>query len=1016
LFDDAEIDGHAVSEDIEHSDEDELFASDADESDLLNEDTAELVTEASDVDLSDAQIYAPDLFVQLVNEAIELEKDHVIELQAQKYSDEQQEVLDLFSSELQEVCDELDVHLTYKQSFAKLGSHGDRVENLLEAAEIINYEGLTEEIIEIYQAIAICVNNPSEEKIDALIVWPYVLKHFVSKGLNPISICLFHVFNNKLREQSEHTELSDFLQNISRFSAPDIEAYSVVRATSASIEDLSLEIPEDTHEALLQSFLLELPDQSVEFTRAIEAFIEGKSFDDLDIARRIAHTIKGSGNTVGIMGLANMTHQLEDILDALAKQKLLPEDDLADLLLESADTLEVMTEAVLESRGLPDEALGVYQRILDWANVCDNGGVELNSDAINELSDFKAEAPELLSSLNEKNSGEVEQKEESSSKNINSVRVAEPLIDSLIRMAGENMISSGRIHEHTKSTKESLQGLRKQHAQLNSLMADLEQLVFIRGVSSDRTNSNSEFDPLEIEQYNELHTATQRLIENVVDCLAITENSLDEVHQLESVVIDQMQLQKQNQESVIQMRMLPVSQMSNRFNRAVRQACRSTGKKVDFKLLGENTLVDSNVLQQLVDPIMHILRNAIDHGIESPERRIQLGKPEKGVITLQFDRSGDQIIVSCSDDGAGLNHEKVLNRALANNLVPDTKTLLSAEEITRLILMPGFSTKDEVSQVSGRGIGMDIVNQRIKKIKGNLSIESQPGHGMTISVSLPVSLMSTHALLVDINDKRLAVSNHGVDDVVFLENNSIKEFNGKRVLEWRDELLITYTLSSLLHLPSFSDDKIAVIIRSSDGSYIAITVPFIVDSRDLVLKPLSKYLPKVDGIVGASILGDGRVTPVIDLTELDTHRVTDQDLINQASGLNADSSSQRIPCVLVVDDSLSARRSMSQFVSDLGYSVVTAKDGIEAQQMLEENLVISIITDLEMPRMNGIDLTRHLKTRNDYSNIPVMMVTSRSTDKHKELAQEAGVDHYFTKPFDEDRMAQVLNQTVTTTV
>jgi len=446
------------------------------------------------------------------------------------------------------------------------------------------------------------------------------------------------------------------ITNLERFSAPDIEAYSVVRATSASIEDLSLEIPEDTHEALLQSFLLELPDQSVEFTRAIEAFIEGKSFDDLDIARRIAHTIKGSGNTVGIMGLANMTHQLEDILDALAKQKLLPEDDLADLLLESADTLEVMTEAVLESRGLPDEALGVYQRILDWANVFDNGGVELNSDAINELSDFKAEAPELLSSLNEKNSGEVEQKEESSSKNINSVRVAEPLIDSLIRMAGENMISSGRIHEHTKSTKESLQGLRKQHAQLNSLMADLEQLVFIRGVSSDRTNSNSEFDPLEM----------------------------------------------QNQESVIQMRMLPVSQMSNRFNRAVRQACRSTGKKVDFKLLGENTLVDSNVLQQLVDPIMHILRNAIDHGIESPERRIQLGKPEKGVITLQFDRSGDQIIVSCSDDGAGLNHEKVLNRALANNLVPDTKTLLSAEEITRLILMPGFSTKDEVSPVPGR--------------------------------------------------------------------------------------------------------------------------------------------------------------------------------------------------------------------------------------------------------------------------------------------------------------------------
>jgi len=387
-------------------------------------------------------------------------------------------------------------------------------------------------------------------------------------------------------------------------------------------------------------------------------------------------------------------------------------------------------------------------------------------------------------------------------------------------------------------------------------------------------------------------------------------------------------------------------------------------------------------------------------------------RPVDSQVRKRFERSGDQIIVVCEDDGSGLNHDKILDRALENNLVQDPNIVLTPEEITRFILMPGFSTKDEVSQVSGRGIGMDVVNQRIKEIKGSLAIKSEQGYGTTISVSLPVSLMSTHALLVDINEKRLALSNHGVDDVVFLEQNAIKELNGKRVLEWRGELLNAYSLSSLLYLPHFDEDKIAIVVRSTSGSYNAITVPFIQDSRDLVLKPLSKYLPRVDGIVGASILGDGRVTPVIDLTELDTYEATDQLIINRASGQTDSLANTQLPCVLVVDDSLSARRSMSQFVTDLGYQVVTAKDGIDAQLVLDKNHVISIITDLEMPRMNGIDLARHLKTRHDYNNVPVMMVTSRSTEKHKELAEAAGVDHYFTKPFDEDRLARILNESI----
>jgi len=976
----------------------------------LSSDVLEHSSESS-VSVSES-IHAPSLFKTLSTQAYEFHSKHNVQVEQQEYTTEQKEIFSLFEIELQELCDSLDKPLSLEDSVEQLLNHVDQIENLLEAVKIINYDGLTDELLEIYQAIALRTNDPVHEQIEALIIWPFVIKHFVTEGLNSHSMCMIHLFTNSLKDESEQADISELEENIKRFVAPDIAIHNDEREKVAKLEDLALMVSDETHADLLNSFLQELPDQSVEFTRAIEAFIEGKSFDDLDIARRIAHTIKGSGNTVGIKGLANVTHQLEDVLDAIAKQKYIPDGDLAELLLESADCLEVMTEAVLESRPLPSEVLGVYQRILDWANVCDQDGFEF-SQLSNQPNPEAASDVASANSNVESSTTEAEaQSDDSSTKNTNLVRVPEPLIDSLVRMAGENMISSGRIHEHTKSTRDSLQNLRKQQAQLNLLMADLEQLVFIRGVSSDRHNVNSEFDPLEIEQYNELHTTTQRLIENVVDCLTMTEASIAEVVQLESVVIDQLQIQKQSQESVMQMRMSPVSQISNRFSRAIRQASRLTGKKVNFELLGENTLVDSNVLQQLADPIMHILRNAIDHGIESREQRLELGKPENGTITLEFDRAGDQITVLCSDDGAGLDHEKILIRAIENNLISEEQSELSPSELSRFILLPGFSTKEEVSQVSGRGIGMDVVNQSIKEIKGSLSIESEQGVGTQISVSLPVSLMSTHALLIDINNKRLAISNHGIDDVVYLNERTIKELRENKVLQWQNEDIPTYTLSSLLQMPSFEENKIAFIVKSSDGSYSAILVPFVIDSRDLVLKPLSQYLPNIDGIVGASVLGDGQVTPVIDLTELNMQEVTDQESINKASGLTVSMMNKAIPCVLVVDDSLSARRSMGQFVSDLGYTVVTAKDGVDAQQLLETNEVLSVITDLEMPRMNGIDLTRHLKARSDYSDIPVFMVTSRSTDKHKDLAKSAGVDHYFTKPFNEDRMAELLNESI----
>ncbi len=955
------------------------------------------------------------------------------------FTPEQQDVFQVFIEELEEICNSLQTAIDGRQDIAEnFLEHIDIIEYIIRAAEVINYSALSELALIIYQSIETVLETRRIDLAEKVILWPWVLKNLFDKGrIDADSIDTTQYFIQHIAPEQTEEDIQELCLQLGQLNtAGFVEADKASRPTVATAEALNLAIAEDENPALVQSFLDDLPEKTAEFTTAITQFIEGQAFSDLDIARRIAHTVKGAGNTVGIVGVANLAHHLEDILDMLAKNRTLPDETLSEVLLESADALEVMSETLAENDVLPDEIVNVYQKVLDWANAFDSGDLSTVKSpseaaqaplAIAGVSDampsaeVPASAVAVIEQPDSETLGEVAPKDQADeaapakAASGKSVRVPESVIEQMMRIAGENMIFSGRIQEHANSTKTDLKKLQKQHFQLNLLIAELEQLVFVRGkgmgAKRNKGMQEGDFDPLEMEEYNELHTVTQQIVESAVDSMEMIKASIEENAVLESVVVDQIQLQRENQEQVMQMRMSPVSHFASRFSRAVRQACRLTGKKVDFHLEGENTHVDNNILQQLLDPIMHVLRNAVDHGIEPPEIRAALGKPERGKIVLKFGRVADQIIVSCQDDGGGLDYDKILKKAQQKQLISSEKSHLSDEEIARFILIPGFSTKDDVSQVSGRGIGLDVVNQRIQEIKGSLKINAAADRGTTLTIALPVSLMSTHALLVDFAGKEIAISNHGLEDIVFLEAGAMKTLGDSTLFSWNDEMINVYALSSMLGLPvaEKTADKVAIIVRQADGSYKAVTVPFIKDSRDLVLKPLSKYLPRVDGIAGASILGDGSVTPVIDLSELKLKTVADQYIVNQDSQVVEENYNRLLSAILVVDDSISARRSMANFVRDLGYIAIEAGDGIEAQECLKENHIIMVITDLEMPRMNGIDLTRHIKTREQFKQLPVMMVTSRSTIKHRELAERAGVQEYVTKPFDEDDLAEKLN-------
>ncbi len=1044
----------ATDDNAENTNESILIEESSVLSEVLDERDIEIDDETdSDESISIEKIYQD--FMQMVNAS-----ENSIEVTSLEFTENQNEIIEIFMIELADLGNNLCKSVTSDNISEKLNETTFNVENLISAVAVIEYTELTEILKLIQLSIEATISDESATLTEYKnnIIWPLVINNLFTSGINSDSLNIISHYIQLLVSEIDKEMADEVCVALANIDLTVFESDKRSEQSFATVDDLSLLPDEETNPELLQSFLDELEDYTGNFTTAIHDFLNTQSFNDLDIARRVVHTIKGSANTAGIRGIANYTHNLEDILDELSKKHTVPSESLSELLIESADYLELMAESILNGVPVPDEILKNYQNILDWAFALDNGltiddiesaeevedeeqaewgekDEDHENDEVHEsnlvepkqqalLHDDQQRLENLIVEVNEKHDDkpsniETRQTIDEPAKTktahtptSESIRVTKAQIESLIRVVGENMISSGQVLEHAQKSRAQLDQAHKQYTTLNNLILGLEQLVFVRGINSDRSKSKDEFDPLEMEKYNELHTATQRIIESSLDGMQMLRDSIDVNIKLENLAIDQIQLQRDNQNQVIQMRMLPVSFIANRFARAVRQTCRKTNKKVNFNLIGENTLVDSNVLQELVEPIMHILRNAIDHGIEDAEQRLSANKSVEGNITLKFERIADNISVKCIDDGKGLNYEKIIATARKKKFISENQQNFSPEEMTRFILIPGFSTKDELSHVSGRGIGMDVVNKKIHEKRGSLKITSEQNQGTEVSISIPVSLMSTHALLIEIGDTQFAISNRGIEDIIYLDDETVEDIKKNNIIYWNDEAINIYSLADLLQLQRHEKDRhqIAIIVALSDGSYTANIAPFIQNSRDLVVKPLSKVLPRIDGLIGASVLGDGSVAPVYDLTELNEKFVSDDYVFNSNSTKIQRNYEKLLPSILVVDDSISARKSMANFVKDLGYNVIEASDGLEAQKCLDDHEIILVITDLEMPRMNGFDLSSHINSRNGLSDIPIIMVTSRSTQKHKEMAKKVGVHEYMIKPFEEDSLAEKLNE------
>lgn len=923
------------------------------------------------------------------------------------------ELISLLSFEVSQFADALAALLqdTEAEDWRQLlTDHLEEIERLGDGAEAAGLDGLRQACTHIATNVlnAAAQEDPLGKAHRQIIAgWPHMALIYLENPYHPDTRSDFvrYLQDDRWLQPLSEDSRENLMESLGVIETDNVEQSQAPRKRHAELDDIALTLPEDVNPALLDSLLQELPWQAADFSAAIQRLTTAEgTLADVETAQRVAHTLKGAANTVGVPGVANLTHYLEDILLALTQRQTLPNHLLNQSLINAADCLEMMNETLagVSAPPAPEEMLNVLQEVLDWANLIDTVDIL-------EI-DMQPEQREFIPGLAEMETPQRPEPAQAQAVAGGPNRISADLIDDLLRLAGEAMILNGQLRDRLLRTTQQMRAIQVQHRNLLQLVFELEHLVDIRGLTSPLLHHviEGEFDPLEMEQYNELHTVSRRLLEAVTDTRELTQEAESSLVTLGDTLTAQQKVQQESEQTIMRTRMVPVKTIAPRLQRGIRQACRLTGKEAELVIDGSETLIDGNVLNSMVDPLMHLLRNAVDHGLELPEQREQLGKPREGTIHLEFVREGNSILIRCRDDGAGLNYGAIREAALERGLVRDNQ-VLSEDELRRLILHPNFSTRSEATQISGRGIGMDAVYTRIQELKGSLHLSSTANQGCQVELRLPVTLMSTHALLVRADQEIFAISDRGIAQILYPGAGELGHVGQKMTYQLGHEIFEAKTLWETLNLRSPQSHEHlarcpALLVREESGRSLVVLVQEVVDSQTLVVKNLGRYIPEIKGMVGATILGDGRVTPMLDLPELlSTPRRASRQMAQQEE--SGTSVQPHVRKALVVDDSLSARRAMAEFVADMGFEVQTAGDGLEAVTMLEQNLPDILLVDLEMPRMNGLELTSHVRSREATKHLPVIMITSRSTEKHRQSATQAGVNIYLIKPFSEDDLA-----------
>lgn len=636
------------------------------------------------------------------------------------------------------------------------------------------------------------------------------------------------------------------------------------------------------------------------------------------------------------------------------------------------------------------------------------------------------------------------------------MRVPVKHLDSLSNLVGELVVNRNSLEQDQELLRQFLDNLSHQVLALSDVglrMQDLYERSLLESsllagrqgyrpsvhslpVSQNPHSTGIEYDPLEMDRFTGFHLLSQEMIELIVrvrESASDIERLVDETDQVARML---RQVTTQLQEGLTRSRMVPFAQTTDRLHRAVRDISLKLRKEAQLHVEGRETLIDKMILEHLSDPMTHLINNALTHGIELPEVRRAAGKPAAGQITLRAFHQGNQTVISVSDDGAGINPERVRNKAIERKLItPEEAKTLTNLDLYNFLFHPGFTTKDKEDEYAGRGVGMDVVLTSMSEIRGTVHIDSTLGKGTTFTIRLPLTLSICKALCCLSDRARLAFPMDGVEDMFDLPNDRVQvNSDGQTCIPWRDTPLPFQPLSELLkynrHLSRGNvyggkreDDMISIVVLRSAGNFIAIQVDQVLGEQEIVIKQLEGPAPKPVGIAGATVLGDGRIMPIADVLELidlAMGRIRKDNVStlwsrDDAAGHASEELhiTKTEPMVLIVDDSITVRELLSMTFTKSGYRVEQARDGQEAWDKLRSGLPCDIVfCDIEMPRMDGLELLSRLQKDETLCNLPIAMLTSRGADRHRQMASQLGANGYFTKPYLEEVLLEAAGRMI----
>jgi chemosensory pili system protein ChpA (sensor histidine kinase/response regulator) len=823
---------------------------------------------------------------------------------------------------------------------------------------------------------------------------------------------------------------------------------TVVSAATGSYFD-ALPSDDEVSDEILEFFQPEAEEHLQVVSDCLISLEGNNNPEEINKLFRAIHTVKGSAAQVGLSRLGAIAHRVEDLIGRLRDGELEPSPAVVDICLESVDVLKkTLHRQWADEKSMRAGVDSLLGRIAEFAPVevedsetaaAAVGGEEIHAQGAEEAASTATPAKKAV-------------KPASAAAAAKSVRIALSRLDRMMNTVGELVINRTRMVGRVAELEKLVDTLSFSKERLQGKVGEFQEKYEFNRISSTRqtgpwspstarqtltsaasgdTSFWSDFSELEMDRYDDFNILSRSMAEISADVNEVLSQLEGFIGRVEGDIDEFTKLAHHLQDEITAARMVPIGTLYSRLSRAVRDAAKSAGKQVDLDLSGSETELDNNIIQQISDPLVHLVRNSVAHGIERPEDRVAVGKPELGKVSLRAYHRGNHIYIEVEDDGRGIDYERVKLSAIERGLVsPETADRLTERDLREMLFHPGFTTAPVKTELAGRGVGLDVVRANLNALNGEIDIQSVSGQGTKFTLKVPLTLIISPALFVRCGVTNFALPLAVVEEIRRLRADEIEDVGGKLLTKVRDVVTEVVRLDTYLGLPPLEpvNGYFRMVVANAGNRQIGLVVEEVLGKDEIVIKNLGEYLRRVKLFPGTTIAPDGSLILLIDLNRMVANEPTDRRPLQASASAarifapgSAAVARGTIPAeaidrveqerlIVVADDSISVRKFVGRMLEKNGYRVKLAADGMEAAELVTQHGCHLVITDLEMPRMTGYELMVQLRQSPTTRRIPVMVVTSRAGAKHRDRAMKEGATAFLTKPVQEDQLIAAVEQ------